>query len=377
MPRTGRKPPSDADPRRDRAVARSLADWFQRSARPLPWRTDLPNSRPPAPRDAYHTLVAELMAQQTQLSRVVPAFERFITRFPTVAALAAAPEADVLAMWSGLGYYRRARHLHGAAQAIVADHGGVVPRTAQSLATLPGVGRYTAGSIASIVFGERTPLVDGNVTRVLLRLEGREDLREPKPMADFAWSRAAELVAHADRPGLFNEGLMELGATLCAAPPARPDCANCPLKKWCRAFEAGSQDRIPSPKKTKATPTVHCATLVARDRQGRFLLEQRPPKGMWASMWQCPTIEREQAITDEDLRLFAQMRSLDPASLKHAGAFTHQTTHRRMEFAVYTAAAVACTRKRVLTRWVSRGEMGTVGISNAQLKAIRLVTGPG
>jgi A/G-specific adenine glycosylase len=236
------------------------------------------------------------------------------------------------------------------------------------------VGRYTAGSLASIVFGERTPLVDGNVTRVLLRVEGREDLREPKPMAEFAWSRATELVEHAEKPGRFNEGLMELGATICAAPPARPDCPNCPLNKLCKAFANGTQDRIPAPKKAKATPTVHCATLVARDKQGRFLLEQRPAKGMWANMWQCPTIERDGPITAADLRAFAQMRSLDPASLVKAGAFTHQTTHRTMEFAVYTAIPVVCTRKRVLTKWVSRGEIGTVGISNAQLKVIGMVT---
>ena len=314
------------------------------------------------------------MAQQTQLSRVIPKYERFIERYPTVADLAAADEADVLALWSGLGYYRRARSLHAAAKSVVTEHGGSLPRTAEALAALPGVGRYTAGSLASIVFGERTPLVDGNVTRVLLRIDGRGDLREPKPVAGFAWSRAAELVAHAERPGRFNEGMMELGATICAAPPAKPHCPNCPLRAWCKAYTEGTQDRIPAPKRAKATPTVHCATLVARDRQGRFLLEQRPPNGMWASMWQCPTFERDAPIAAADLRAFAQMRCMDPASLVKAGAFTHQTTHRTMEFGVFTATPVACTRKRGPIRWVSRGEIGTVGISNAQLKVIKLAT---
>lgn len=366
MPRTA-KPPQ-----RDKAVTRALTNWFEDAVRPLPWRTDF--ATPPSARDPYHNLVAELMAQQTQLSRVVPAFERFIARFPTVTALAAAEEAEVLALWSGLGYYRRARSLHAAAKAVVSEHGGVVPGTAEALATLPGVGRYTAGSLASIVFGERTPLVDGNVTRVLLRLEGRDDLIEPKPMAEFAWQRAAELVEHAEKPGRFNEGLMELGASICAAPPARPDCPACPLKKRCKAFAEGKQDRIPAPKKAKATPTIRCATLVVRDRQGKFLLEQRPAKGMWASMWQCPTLERDGEISASELRAFAQMRSVDPGSLKKIGRFVHQTTHRRVEFEVYAAVAVACTRKRVVTRWVSRGEVGTVGISNAQLKVIRLAT---
>lgn len=359
--------------RRDGAIVETLTEWFERAARPLPWRTDIATDGELRARDPYHSLVAESMAQQTQLSRVVPAFERFITRFPSVADLAAADEADVLALWSGLGYYRRARSLHAAAKAVMAEHGGSVPSTAERLVSLPGVGRYTAGSLASIVFGERTPLVDGNVTRVLLRVEGRGDLIEPKVMAEFAWGRADELVERAEKPGRFNEGLMELGATVCAAPPARPDCASCPLKTWCRACAEGTQDRIPAPKKARTTPTVRCAVLVARDKQGRFLLEQRPAKGMWASMWQCPTLERGEPIKPGELRVFAQMRSLDPGSLEPIGAFVHQTTHRTMEFAVYTAAPVACTRKRVLTRWVARGEVGTVGISNAQLKVMKMV----
>ncbi|MFT3683861.1 MAG: A/G-specific adenine glycosylase [Phycisphaerales bacterium] len=369
MPRTPRKAPQG----RDGAITQALTAWFESAARPLPWRTDIAIAKP-RPRDPYHNLVAELMAQQTQLSRVVPAFEKFTARFPTVAHLAKADEADVLALWSGLGYYRRARNLHAAAKAVMSDHGGTVPSTADSLVSLPGVGRYTAGSIASIVFGERTPLVDGNVTRVLLRIEGRADLIEPKASAGFAWSRATELVEHAEIPGRFNEGLMELGATICAAPPARPDCPNCPLNKWCKAFADGTQDRIPAPKKAKATPTVHCATLVARDKQGRFLLEQRPAKGMWSNMWQCPTLERDAPVSLSELKSFAQMRSLDPASLTKAGTFTHQTTHRTMEFTVYTADPVVCRRKQAAVRWVAQGEFDTVGISNAQLKAISLAT---
>jgi len=358
----------------DAALTAALTAWFERAVRPLPWRTDF--ASPASPRDPYHNLVAEAMAQQTQLSRVIPSYERFIERYPTVAALASADEADVLALWSGLGYYRRARSLHAAARAVMAEHGGSLPRTAEALATLPGVGRYTAGSLASIVFGERTPLVDGNVTRVLLRIEGRDDLLEPRPIAEFAWSRATELVGHARKPGRFNEGLMELGATICAAPPAKPDCPRCPVNRWCKAFAEGSQSRIPAPKKARpgGTPTVYCATLVARDKAGRFMLEQRLATGMWSNMWQCPTLEREQPISPSELRSFAQMRSLDPASLAKVGWLTHQTTHRTVAFDVYTATAVVCRRKQSAARWVARDEFSTVGISNAQLKVIRLAT---
>ncbi|MBY0308847.1 MAG: NUDIX domain-containing protein [Phycisphaerales bacterium] len=370
MPRAPRKPAGD----RDGSITRALTAWFERAARPLPWRTDIATATP-RPRDPYHNLVAELMAQQTQLSRVVPAFEKFTVRFPTVADLAAADEADVLALWSGLGYYRRARNLHAAAQAVMTDHGGTVPSTAERLVSLPGVGRYTAGSLASIVFGERTPLVDGNVTRVLLRVEERVDLTDPKGAATFAWARAAELVGHAAKPGRFNEGLMELGATICTPPPSLPDCPNCPLNRWCKAFADGMQDRIPAPKKVKDTPTVYCATLVARDKTGRFMLEQRPATGMWSNMWQCPTLESDTPIKPSDLRVFAQMRSLDPASLAKVGSLTRQTTHRTMAFDVYTATPVPCRRKQATVRWVARSDLGTVGISNAQLTVIRLATG--
>lgn len=208
-------------PGRDAAMARALEQWFAGAARSLPWRALGPDGW----RDPYAVLVSELMLQQTQVARVVERFGAFMRRFPTVAALAGADEADVIALWAGLGYYRRARHLHAAAKRIVHEHGGEVPRAAAALRALPGVGRYTAGAIASMAMGQRVPLVDGNVARVLMRLEARAgDVAQGQA---WAWERAGELVSSSTSAGAFNEGLMELGATVCV--PGRPRCEACPL----------------------------------------------------------------------------------------------------------------------------------------------------
>ena len=191
---------------RDAAIVRALCGWFRRKARDLPWRRR---------RTGYTALVAEAMLQQTQVARVVERYRAFLRRFPSVRVLAEAREQQVLAEWQGMGYYRRARNLHAAAKMIVRDFGGRVPRTADKLRKLRGVGRYTAASIASIVYGERTPLVDGNVQRVLARLDARPGRAQDPKLVKWAWRRAAELVELVDSPGSLNEGLMELGAVVC------------------------------------------------------------------------------------------------------------------------------------------------------------------
>jgi len=211
-------------PEASRAAASAVAGWFANVARDLPWRRR---------RSGYHALVSELMLQQTQVARVVEKFEPFVRRFPTVAALAAAREDEVLAMWQGLGYYRRARLLHAAAKAIVERHRGRVPvRDHAALLALPGVGRYTAGAIGSIVAGERVPIVDGNVTRVFQRLAARKGSASDRAVVDWAWEEARRYVAGARDPAAANEGLMELGATVCT--PAAPRCDACPVSAMCR-----------------------------------------------------------------------------------------------------------------------------------------------
>lgn len=357
----------------DAALTGALVEWFRVARRELPWR---PAYR--LPRNPYHALVSEAMLQQTQVSRVLEFFPRFIARFPTIQALAAAPEQDVLAAWAGLGYYRRARNLQAAARVIVADFGGRVPATVEELETLPGVGRYTAGALASIVFGKPVPAVDGNVVRVMLRVHGRDLDPAAKETVKWVWDRAGELARAAGdlgehAAGEWNEGLMDLGATVCVPPPGRPMCGVCPLGGHCVAAREGTQDRIPRAKvRTKGDTVIHAAAVVMVDARGRLLLEQRPATGLWASMWQVPTLERpDRAASDAEAAEFARLRGAG-GSVERAGQFTHQTTHRRVEFAVYRASVARCVRKSAGRVWVEPAAIGTYALSNAQKRVLAM-----
>lgn len=365
---------------RDAAIASAVERWFAAGARVLPWR---PAPVGVAARDPYHALVSEAMLQQTQVSRVVERFGAFVAKFPTVAALAAAREDEVMALWSGLGYYRRARNLHAAARAIVDEHGGVVPRTAEELRGLPGVGRYTAGAIASIVHGERTPIVDGNVVRVLLRVENRRgkgaDPAEPATQK-WVWERAGELVGACGNPALFNEGLMELGATVCT--PRAPRCGACPLARRCGARAAGRQELVPLAKTALRTRAVYCASVVV-ERGGRVLVEQRPVEaeggggdrggggratgGMWAGLWQAPTLERaDRPPTAAEVGAFIGAAE---GRVSLADSFVHKTTHRTVHFDVWTAPPPA-GGSGGRRRWMVREEVAGLGIASPQRRIL-------
>jgi len=338
-------------------AARAVEAWFRANARALPWRPEPIDG----PRDPYRALVSELMLQQTQVSRVLEKYEGFLDRFPTAAALAAAPEEDVLAAWSGLGYYRRARLLHAAAKSVVERHGGVFPVETDAVRALPGVGRYTAGAIASMVFGRREPIVDGNVERVLLRVHGND--AQPKDAATqaWAWERAEELVAAGDAPGVLNEGLMELGATVCT--PSAPKCPACPLKGMCAAFAQGRTEEIPTPKPRAKQKAWHMACFVV-ERQGRLLVETRPASGLWAGMAQPPTVEGDAPIDADDAA-----ESVGVRAAGEADRFTHITTHRRVEIGVYAAELV---QERAGARWVTRDELAGMALSNAHRRVFGL-----
>lgn len=259
-------------------LADAVVAAYRRGHRDLPWR------REPTP---YHVWICEIMAQQTRLEVVVGYWERWMTRFPTVAALAAAPLDDVLSAWAGLGYYSRARNLHRAAQVVVAQHGGELPRTVDGLRDLPGIGRYTAGAIASIAMDVRAPLVDGNVIRVFARVFGLEgDLTTTKAQATL-WDLASRAVP-AEAPGDFNQGLMELGATVCT--PRSPACLACPLAATCVARKTGRQEELPQ-KRVKATPRAQGVDLGLVRKRGDWLLVRRPAKGLYGGLWELPTLE--------------------------------------------------------------------------------------
>lgn len=313
-----------------RWIALALERWFIATARDLPWRhidagTGL--------RDPYLALVSELMAQQTQLSRVLEKFDPFVARFPTVCALAQAPEQDVLAMWSGLGYYRRARLLHAAAKAIVEQHAGEVPADPAELRKLPGIGAYTAGAIASLAFHVRTPIVDGNVRRVLLRVHGIDVPAEDADTA--AWAQAAAIAESAREIGPTNEGLMELGATICT--PRAPRCDTCPLRARCIARRTNRQDAIPRAKAPPARQALHHIALLVRDRRGRILVEQRPGHGLWAGLWQPPALDlakQPRSPLAAAAEFAASINLAEPAGPAVA-VIRHDLTHRRVEARVF------------------------------------------
>ena len=328
--------------------ARRLTAWYDRCRRDLPWRSGRScqnGTSAPAASDPYHVLVSEAMLQQTQVATVVPYFNRFVERFPTLAALAAADEQEVLRLWQGLGYYSRARNLRAAARAVVEQYAGQLPREPDELLKLPGVGRYTAGAVASIAFDQRAPILDGNVVRVLCRVDRIESDPRERATQELLWRRA-EAVLPKRRVGTFNSALMELGATVCT--PRLPQCLICPVREHCEAFEAGVQDRIPPPRKTKETPLLRRATFcIRRDSEAgdEWLIEQRPQRGRWAGMWQFVTVAPVESEDSADPAGMARrLRGTLPVKVKgvrHLGVVTHGLTHRRYHFDVFTCEAAA------------------------------------
>jgi A/G-specific adenine glycosylase len=290
-----------------------LVPWYRANARALPWRQT---------RDPWAVWVSEVMLQQTRVDTVVPYYTRFLQRFPTVTALADAAEPDVLALWSGLGYYRRARLLHAGARAVVDRHGGVIPGEATALRALPGVGDYTAGALGSIAFGLSVPLVDGNVERVLTRLHGLRGDPRAAPLKKRLWTLAARYAEHA-APGDVNQALMELGATVCA--PTAPRCLVCPVRSHCVAAAEGEPTRYPEKAPSAAPRDERWCALVARDGDRVWLVESE--LGRWQGMLLTPLVETRAAPVWE-----APM-----STPREVAKVTHVLTHARMAVTVYEA----------------------------------------
>ena len=349
---------------------RRLLAWYDRHRRDLPWR--VPRGAA-TPLDPYHVLVSEAMLQQTQVATVIPYFRRFLAQFPTVAALATADEQAVLRAWQGLGYYSRARNLQAAARRIVTDHDGHVPSTVEALLALPGVGRYTAGAVASIAFDRRAPILDGNVARVLCRLDAvRTDPREPAAR-ELLWARAEAVLpkaaAVAPRFGDFNSALMELGATVCT--PRSPRCLVCPVRDHCEAAAAGVQEQVPPPRRARPTPLVRRWTfcVAAADR---YLVEQRPATGRWAGMWQFVTVEAGAGRpTAKGLADRFSIATTRPVPLGH---IEHGLTHRRYEFDVYRCALQGADVPDVPPRrWASLADLAALPLPRPHLRVVELL----
>lgn len=261
------------------AVSDELLDWYDRSARIMPWRTAPADKLAGVRPDPYRVWMSEVMLQQTTVAAVTAYFEKFTALWPTVTALAAAPDADVMAQWAGLGYYARARNLLKCARAVVADHGGVFPGSRDALLTLPGIGPYTASAIAAIAYDEPAVVVDGNVERVMARLF---NVHTPLPAAKPELTDRAASLTPLDRPGDHAQAVMDLGATICT--PRNPVCGICPLRTPCQARIAGTAAELPKKTPKKPKPTRHGIAYVLRRADGAWLLETRPPQGLLGGM---------------------------------------------------------------------------------------------
>jgi len=322
------------------AFASRVVAWQRAHGRhDLPWQNT---------RDAYRIWLSEIMLQQTQVSTALPYYVRFVAAFPDVAALAEASLDDVLAHWSGLGYYRRAHHLHQAARAVVAQHGGEFPRDAATLATLPGIGRSTAAAIAAFAFGAREAILDGNVKRVLARHRGIDGWPGAPKVEAALWD-AANAFVPADDIEAYTQGLMDLGATICSR--SNPACLHCPLSDDCIARREGRIDALPAPRPIKPLPQREVRVLVI-EHGGEVLFEKRPAVGIWGGLWSLP-----ECALDADVRDIVRARFGADVALRDAlPPIAHGFTHFGLTMHPQRLAAA---------RWPSRAEeaQGTLWLS--------------
>lgn len=315
-------------------VTERLLAWIAGARRDLPWR---------ARRDPYAVWISEIMLQQTQALTVGPYFERWLARFPDVQALAAAPLDDVLKTWEGLGYYARARNLHLAALHIVQRHNGALPADRQSLRALPGIGRYTAGAILSLAFGQAEPVLDGNVRRVLCRLHDiGEDPRAPAVERSL-WELAAALVETAPpgHAGDLNEALMELGALICT--PAAPSCPTCPLRAHCLALARDTVALRPRRPQRSLAPHHDVIAGAIRDGQGRYLIVRRPEHGLLGGLWGFPggELRPDETLADGLARTVPEQTGIEVHPGTALARIKHAYTHFRITLHVLTGELLA------------------------------------
>jgi len=351
----------------DTSVSRRLLRWFDRHGRKdLPWQ----HETSPGQRDAYRVWLSEVMLQQTQVATVVGYFERFVAALPTLRDLAAADEDTVLALWSGLGYYRRARFLHRAAQICVAQHGGELPRDFTALQSLPGIGRSTAGAILAQAHGLPFPILDGNVKRVLSRYHGIDGDPAAGAVVSQLWQHA-EAHTPPRRVADYTQAIMDLGATVCVR--SRPRCDTCPLAADCVAHRHDLTAQLPARKASRSIPTRATIMLVLRDARQRVLLERRGPQGVWSGLWSLP----EAVDADAAWRLARQHVRLDDA--QSLPPFTHVFSHYRLAIEPLLFDRVT-VRPGVADdpqlRWCSIGELDGLGLP-APVRKLLLELGEG
>ena len=300
----------------NRQFSRQVLDWFDQYGRKdLPWQQDI---------TPYRVWVSEIMLQQTQVTTVIPYFERFMARFPTVESLARAEEDEVLHLWTGLGYYARARNLHRCAKVVHGDLGSAFPSSVDELAELPGIGRSTAGAIRSIAFEQPAAILDGNVKRVLARYAAIEGWPGQSSVANDLWALAEKLTPK-QRCRDYSQAMMDLGATLCVR--SQPQCATCPLEDNCQAHASGRQQDFPGRKPKKEKPVKQTTMLIIRNPLGEVLLAKRPSEGIWGGLWSLPEVESEAAAADYCLDRFG----CEPLKAQPWNGFRHTFSHYHLD----------------------------------------------
>ena len=344
-------------------TVRALLQWYAAERRDLPWRYG-----PRKKADPYRVWLSEIMLQQTTVKAVVPYFERFVARWPTVTALAAAPLEEVLQLWAGLGYYSRARNLKACADAVVRDFGGVFPRTETELRELPGIGPYTAAAIAAIAFGEKATPVDGHVERVVARLFA---VRQPLPAFKAEIRRLAATLTPARRAGDFAQAMMDLGAEICT--PKNPSCLVCPLQQDCAANAGGLAEVLPIKAKKLARPSRYGIAFLVQREDGAVLLRQRPEAGLLGGMLEVPSTPWLDALPAKKEAL--RSAPVTTSWLPVAGTVVHVFTHFRLELSVYRAlvpvdASFTLWAEQERCRWVARRDLHAQALPSLMKKVI-------
>ncbi len=367
MAKTARKPARLRAPLLERKTPfrRKLLKWYRREARELPFRGET---------DPYKVWVSEIILQQTRVDQGTPYINRFLKSFPTVRDLARADLDEVLKLWEGLGYYSRARNLHKAARIVISDVGGRLPANAKDWEDLPGVGRYTAGAIASIALGEKVPVLDGNVKRVLARLLDLDASIDEGPTLRLLWDAMGHLV-QGRAPGDFNQAMMELGARVCT--PKSPDCTACPVRTDCKARLAGTQQLRPVRSKKRPVPH-HEIVVAAIKKNGRYLLGKRPPKGLLGGLWEFPggKLERGESHGAAVIREVKEELGITVQPGALVASVDHAYSHFRVTLNVYACRHVSGTpsaNAHTELKWVRPSEFKKLAFPKANHKFMHLL----
>jgi A/G-specific adenine glycosylase len=362
MPVARRPPP--ALPEIPGSFAPDLVTWYRAHRRDLPWR---------ATRDPYCIWISEIMLQQTTVSAVIPYYHAFLAQFPTVSALADAPLDAVLSRWSGLGYYSRARNLKRAAELVQSEHDGAVPGEPEKLRALPGIGDYTAGAILSIAFDQRAPILDGNVHRVLSRVFALPGDPRKAPLKELLWALAERLIPESS-PGDFNQGMMELGATVCT--PKSPSCLLCPVRAHCKALASGEVDRFPTPRERPVMRDVRMAVALI-ERKGAYLMRRRQEGRLMKDLWEFPGGEIPlEGDAGELLARRLASESLPVRTGAQRAKVRHSIMNQRIQLLALSAELEGLDpgSDSASFKWILPEELSTYGVSSMAHKILRTLS---